>query len=102
MTRSERCEACDVPAPDERVVGGSRDGHVGHEGSERRLWLCASCYGDAAVRERVVRKAFGDLMEERRGVFKPRSEKEAKELERRDNQRAGYGTPSAAREMAWK
>ena len=95
MTR-EYCEACGASAPDGRVIRESRGGHVGHAASKKRLWFCPEHYRDAAVRDVIVREAFGELMEARRELHRPRSKKEAKELERRDSKRAGYGTPSAA------
>lgn len=97
MTRREHCKACGTPAPDERVIGESRGGHVGHQDSEKRLWFCQKHYKDAAVRDVIVEEAFGELIEARREMFPgPRTKKEAKEMEKRDNQRAGYGTPAAA------
>ncbi len=89
MTRREYCEACGVSAPAKRVVGESRGGYVGHQGSERRLWFCPEHMRDAAVRDMIVAEAFGELMEARREIFPGRrTKKEAKELERRDSQRA--------------
>ncbi len=86
---SEYCEACGTPAPDERVIGESRGGHVGHAASEKRLWFCPEHLKDAAVRDVIVEEAFGKLMEARRELFPgKRTKKEAKELERRDSQRA--------------
>ncbi len=89
MTRREYCEACGVSAPVKRVIGESRGGHVGHQASKKRLWFCSEHLKDSAIRDAIIKEVFGELMEARQEIFPGRrTQKEAKELERRDSQRA--------------